>query len=169
MDVAAARTALAPLCRALRDDAGEETGRRLADADADTAHLLSDAHTTAADILARARAAGIADGAAELAARRARQRQAARTGELRAQQDTYRELRRQVVARIAAWCARPETRSLLAERVRTVLGEDATVTDARNGGVIGTAGGRRLDLDVDTIAATAIETLGGDLARLWSP
>ncbi|HVV20474.1 MAG TPA: hypothetical protein VHF06_13635, partial [Pseudonocardiaceae bacterium] len=93
----------------------------------------------------------------------------ARAAELRAASDAYRELRDRVTERVAHWCARPATRSLLAARARAALGADAVVSDARDGGVVATVAGRRLDLSARTIAVTAVDALGADVAKLWSP
>lgn len=169
IDVRTARVALAPLCQALRDGVAEQRRSLLAEADETAAHLLVEARASANRILVEARAAGAADGRAELAAQQAGDRRADRTAELGAQHAAYAELWRQVAERIAAWCARPEVRLLLIDRARSALGADAVVVDAPNGGVTGMSDGRRLDLDADTITAAAIEGLGAQVARLWTP
>jgi len=167
--VTESRAALAPLVDALRAQADEDAERALAAAAATAAALLAQAHAEADAILARARQLGTAEGASAAVAARTRGLRAARTAELAAQDDVYRELGRRVTERVAAWCARPDTRALLLARTHEVLGEHAVVADAPGGGLLASTAGHRLDLDAATLAARAVDALGAEIAGLWAP
>ncbi len=163
---------LAAVRTALLAEARADAARVLAAADGDTAAVLAQAAEEAATIRAEARARGEADAAGVLVNERARARREARAALLGAERGAYEELRRRV--RAAAASLRedpgyPTLRDRLTARARAVLGDRATVTDHPAGGVVAAAGGRRVAYSFDVLADRAVEDLGPDLARLWSP
>ncbi|MFE1248434.1 hypothetical protein [Streptomyces sp. NPDC058741] len=140
----------------------------LAEADEEAAAVLRDAEARAGEILAEARAQGEADAAAVLAAGRVRGRRAARARELLARRECWEELRRQVVRGVGQ-LAGPELRERLAEQVRRVLGPDARIVEAADGGVVGEAPGRRVDLSLTAIAHRTAGLTGEEVEELWAP
>ncbi|WP_432118563.1 hypothetical protein [Streptomyces sp. bgisy032] len=157
-----------PVRERLLAAARAEARALLADAERDAAATLRDAEGRAGEILAEARARGEADAAAVLAAGRVRRRRAARARELRARRACWEELCRQVehgVGQLA--CA--ELRERLAERARRVLGPDARIERTADGGVVGEAPGRRLDLSLTAIARRSAALNGVEVEELWAP
>jgi hypothetical protein len=121
-------------------------------------------------VLAQARDLGEADGAAEAARERVRAVQDAWAAELAARSEVYAELRaavRRGVRRAMAEGAVPQAR--LAEAARALLGTQARVTAAAEGGVTAEVPGRRVDLSADALADRALERLGAQAETLWRP
>lgn len=158
------RTAL--LRRASADaDRVVESARRDADAAAAAARTLADAGVQQVAADAEAQALG------ELTITRTESRRDARTAELAAQRDAYDEFRRRVLASVVALQrdpAYPGLRDRLIARARHVLGPDAAISDAPDGGVIAETRGRRLDLSLSAIAERAVAAAGVEVSELWS-
>ncbi len=145
--------------------------RALAEADADVAATLAAARSEADAIRDAARAEGESDAAAVLSAKRARARRQARAVVLAAQREAYDELRSQVVQALSAIRDDPgyrPWRDRLAEHARTVLGSDAVVSEAPEGGVLGEANGRRASYTLVGLADQVIDTMGAEVEGLWS-
>jgi hypothetical protein len=90
--------------------------------------------------------------------------------ELAARSEVYAELRaavRRGVRRAMAEGAVPQAR--LAEAARALLGTQARVTAAAEGGVTAEVPGRRVDLSADALADRALERLGAQAETLWRP
>lgn len=163
---------LAALTSALLARARADAEAVLAEAEGQAAETLGQARATADGILAEARALGRADAEAVLAAARARAERQARAVLLSAQADALDSARR--AARVAVRALReepdwPALRAGLASRAREQLGPEAAITDLPDGGIVATAGGRRLDLSLDALADDLVEGLGADPAELWQP
>lgn len=163
-------SALAPVRAALRERARSDAADMLARAEHDAAELLGTARAEADGLLDAARVRGEQEAAAVLAAELARSRRTARAAQLRAGRDAYEELRERVAARLRERCAGPGGAALterMAGQVRAVLGAEAVVTQAPDGGVRGRLGGRFAECSIDTLAARAVDALGPELATLW--
>jgi vacuolar-type H+-ATPase subunit E/Vma4 len=162
---------LAPVREELLARARADAERALADADADAAATLATAQSEADAIRDAARAEGESDAAAVLSAKHAQDRRHARAIVLAAQREAYDKLRSQVVQALSTirddpgygpWLDR------LAEHARTVLGADATVSEAPEGGVLAETNGRRARYTLVELADRVIHTMGADLEGLWS-
>jgi vacuolar-type H+-ATPase subunit E/Vma4 len=157
--------------------------------------LLTDTHTDAEELVARAdreadeqlaRArnqahalveAARVDGAREAADRLARQRATARRDArqlvLRARRDALDELRAQA-RRAARALADEDSYPELVERLRLLataqLGSGATITVEPDGepGVVATDGHRRVDYRLVALADRALDALGAEVATLWT-
>ncbi|MGH3475660.1 MAG: hypothetical protein ACRDQD_02340 [Nocardioidaceae bacterium] len=158
------RTAL--LRRASADaDRIAEAARRDADSHAATARAQVDAvlHRVATDTEAQA--------LEEVVVARTDSRREARVAELAAQRDAYDEFHRRVLSSVVALRhdpAYPEVQDRLTAQAQRALGPDAAITEAPEGGVIGEAPGRRLDLSLSSIAERAVAAAGVRVAKLWS-
>lgn len=162
-------SALEPVRAALLRRATTEAERECAEAQRQANAALAEARARARSILDDAEARGRADAETLLHFERTRARQAAREVVLHAQREVYEELRRRVVDEVTRLRADPGLRQRLAARVRAVLGAEAEVIDAPDGGVIGQAAQRRLDLSLQTVASRAVEELGAEVRQLWAP
>jgi hypothetical protein len=154
------------LLRAARASADAVRERARADAE----ETLRTARSTADEVLAQARDLGEADGAAAAARERVRSVQDAWAVELAARSEVYAELRAAVragVRRALAEGALPQVR--LAEAARALLGTQARVTAATEGGVTAEVPGRQVDLSAGALADRALERLGAQAETLWRP
>ncbi|MEU4293130.1 V-type ATP synthase subunit E family protein [Kribbella sp. NPDC026596] len=166
-----ADAALEPVRTALRAAARADAAEVLRNARQRKDELLADARRTAEEMLATARADGEAEATAVVNARLAQSRRDGRRSMLTAQRDLYEELRWRCRAEAAALAESPgyeELRRHLAERALAQLGSDATVADSVDGGVLASAGDRRLDLTLPTLAERALERSGAEVAELWA-
>ncbi|MGW3108960.1 hypothetical protein [Streptomyces sp. NPDC001100] len=167
-----ADAALDPVRTHLLRAARAEAEALLAEADAHAAVVLADAEGQAAAILADARRLGEADAATARDAARTRSRRAARARELAARRACWEELGRLVVTGVEdlrRTDSYPVLRARLTAHVRDVLGPDARVTEAHGGGVVGEAGGRRIDCSLAAFARRALERIGTEAEELWAP
>ncbi|WNM32129.1 hypothetical protein RKE30_17775 [Streptomyces sp. Li-HN-5-11] len=156
----------AQLLRAARAEADAVLERARADAD----ETLRTARATAEQVLAQARDLGAADGHAAAARERVRAVEEAWSRELTARAEVYAQLRagiRSGVRRALAGGAVPSGR--FEEAAEALLGADARVTPAPDGGVTADVPGRHLDLSADTLADRALARLGARVESLWGP
>jgi|UPI0003FB5128 hypothetical protein len=156
----------AELIRAARADAEAVLARARADAD----ERVRAARAQAESLLEQARQEGVRDGAAEVAGEHVRARQDAWSRELAARAEVYADLRGKVHARVRA--ALTNDAALVArlqERARVLLGSDALITTAEDGGVTAQASGRRMDLTADALTDRALARLGAEAETLWAP
>lgn len=161
------RLALEPLRRALLDAAHVEADRIRRAAEEAGRDDVAAAEDEVAAMLARARAQGVADGAAMRRADESRARSAARTDHLAAQRETYEELRRRARQAVRALLREPGNRELLAEALRRRLGGVADVEDTDDGGLSARApDGRSMDASVGALVDRALAGL--DLEQLWT-
>jgi vacuolar-type H+-ATPase subunit E/Vma4 len=149
-----AAAALEPLKAELLRRADAAAAERLERAAAEDTATIAEAEEEAAQILEQARQEGISEAAVLVAAQRARSRRQARAVILRGRAEVLEDLRQRsmaAVARLGTEPGYPELRSRLIDYVRARLGEEAVISDAPNGGVIGTVPGRRLDCSFATL------------------
>lgn len=163
---------LAPVREKLLAHARADAERVLADADADAAATVAAARSEANAILEAARAEGESDAAVVLSAKRARDRRQARAIVLAAEREAYDELRSRVVQALSAIRDDPgygRWRDRLTEHARRVLGADAAVSEAPEGGVLAESNGRRAAYTLVGLGDQVIEGMGADIEGLWSP
>lgn len=154
----------AELLRAARAEAAAVLDRARADAE----ETLRVARGTADRVLAAAREAGAADGAAAAAGERMRAAEDAWTAELAARAEVYADLRAEVRAGVRRSLAGdPRARDRLVAAARALLGARARVTDAPGGGVSAEVPGCRVDLSADTLADRALDRAGVRAEHLW--
>ena len=82
------------------------------------------------------------------------------------------ELRVRARATVTALQAAPaydRLRVRLAAQARQLAGPGAVVTEAPEGGVVAVAAGRRWDLSLPALAERAVDALGPEVERLWTP
>jgi hypothetical protein len=160
--------ALAPLREVLLRAARVEVARIVSNADASAHSAIATAEDQARDCRNAARQAGIADAADAIARDRARSRRAARTAELHADREVYQGLRTEVrmaAERIAAGDKYPALRATLVAAARRQLGSDAETVDIAEGGIVATAGNRRVDLSLALLADRAADAVAGRLVQ----
>jgi len=168
---AEADAALEPVRTALRAVARAEADEVLRDARRRRKELLADARRTADEMLTAARADGESEATAAVNARLAQSRRDARRIVLRAQRDLYDELRQRCRVAAAGLAADPgheELRRHLAARALAQLGPEATLCDSVDGGIVASAGSRRLDLTLPMLAEQALSRSGAEVAELWT-
>lgn len=166
--------ALAPVRAELLRTARAEARELLDCADQEAEALIAEARAKAGSLLEEARRVGERDGAAAARDIRARARRTARARELAARGQAYEELRSRAVMRVRErWdtASRPADvfHGLLRECARRLLGPDAEVTEAPDGGMVAQLPGRRADYTLDALTARAVDRLGGEVETLWSP
>ena len=167
-----ADAALDPVRTALRAAARADAAEVLRKAQQHQAELLAEARRIAEEMLATARVEGEAEATADVKARAAQSRRDARRTVLKAQRELYDDLRQRCRVAATALAEEPgseELRRHLAERAVAQLGPDATVTDSGGGGVLASAGSRRLDLTLPTLAERALARSGAEVTGLWTP
>ncbi|MFD8325538.1 hypothetical protein [Streptomyces lydicus] len=161
---------LEPVRAAVLQAAHEDADRLLADARRDAADVLARAHSQAGVLLREAHLRGEAEGIRVAAVTVAHARRKARSDLLEAKAQVCDELRDRVAAKVRQ-CRDEETwpavRDRLARRVRHALGADATVSEHPDGGVVGMAPGRALDLSLDALVARALDQAGAEIESLW--
>jgi vacuolar-type H+-ATPase subunit E/Vma4 len=172
MTSAAVGDPLAPVHRALLDAARVDAARAVAAARAEA----ETARRAAADqeqlIREAAVASGETDGRVEVAQQRRQARRRARATVLAAQQEVYLDLRSRVHARLAALrddASYPGLREVLAAHAHVLLGPEALVTEAEEGGIAAEAPGRAALLTFPALADQALAELGADVEALWRP
>ncbi|MCC9174941.1 V-type ATP synthase subunit E family protein [Arthrobacter sp. zg-Y179] len=165
-----AEAALDPVRQALRRNAETEAARLDAEARQQAADLLGRAQAEADTIHRTAQREGAEAARADAAASSARARREARRTVL-AEQEHLRSLLAEQVQEQVHEVRRdpryPQILRRLTAQADRVLGPMASVTESYKGGVIGTAGSRRLDLSLPTLADQALEDHAGEVRRLW--
>lgn len=163
--------ALAPLHARLLERATAAADALTAAAQDDAERMLSTARAQAEALLQAARDEGAADVAALLVAERSRVRRRTRSTVLRAQSGVLGELERrslETAQRLRAAPEYPRWRAGLDRAVRAALGPDAAVSEHPAGGVVGSAGSRRVDLSLPALVGRALPAGAEDLQRLWT-
>ena len=162
--------ALAPVRRALLDDAEHEAAQLVetARADADeqeaAARHRADAEVERAADRARATAAARADRAVEAA------RGQGHTLLLETEAEIWDELADRVRRAVAAMPADPRypaLRERLEQLARRQLGDAATVADDDGGGVVAELEGRRVDYRLSTLADRVLDALADEVGEVW--
>jgi hypothetical protein len=168
---APADAALVPVRAALlaAADAAATVARSNAEQQRD--EVLARARSTAAELLAAARAEGAAEASAAAGARIARSRGETRLTVLAAQRTLYDDLRKRCRTAATDLVGSPGYEGLkrsLVERARAQLGPEAVVTESPDGGIFAIVGCRRLDLSLPTLAERALARSAGEVAQLWT-
>ncbi|MFD8234778.1 hypothetical protein ACFV20_23250 [Streptomyces sp. NPDC059696] len=167
-----AAEALEPVRAQLLAAARAEARALVSAADEEAAAVLREGEARVQEIHAAARGHGEADAAAVRAATRVRSRRAARARELAARREAWEELRRQVVrdvGRLRDSEDYPGLRDRLTAYVRGVLGPEARVSEAADGGVVGERAGRRIDMSLTSLADRLLERAAREVEELWAP
>jgi hypothetical protein len=167
----AAGPALEPLKAELVRQAHAVAAERIQRAVAEDATTIARAEREAALILEQARQEGISEASALVAALQIRCRRQARAITLRARAEGLEELRRRSIAAVARLSREPdypEVRNRLVDYIRAQLGEDAVISDAPTGGVVGTVTGRRLDCSFATLVEQALGERGIQADLPWT-
>jgi hypothetical protein len=162
--------ALGPVRDAVLGHAKAHAAQLVAEAESEAAEAVATARAEAARLLAEARAEGEADAGVYVAAERARNRRAARALVLTAQRQAYETLKqrsREAVQELRNDDGYHDLLVRLSAAARAELGASATVTEHEAGGVTATAGQRRLDYSLATLADRAVTALGAEVERLW--
>ncbi len=165
------RQALEPVRAALLASADERAQRLHAEAAGQASAIRQAAAAQADGMRARARAEGETAAQEAVIATLNRRRRQARGLVLAAQAQLYSKLVEDVTEAVRELSAGPEwpaRAERLAGLALAALGPGATVTAARDGGLMATAGSRSLDLSVPALARLAVERLGDSVVRLWS-
>ena len=167
----AAAAALEPLKAELVRKAHAVAAERIQRGVAEDATTIAQAEREAALILEQARQEGISEASALVAALQLRCRRQARTIMLRARAEGLQQLRRRSIAAVARLSTEPdypELRNRLVDYIRAQLGEDAVISDAPTGGVVGTVEGRRLDCSFTTLVEQALGERGTQADLPWT-
>jgi vacuolar-type H+-ATPase subunit E/Vma4 len=162
--------ALAPLRHRLAADAAEQADALITAAKAEADALLDAGRRTADSIRADAERSGVEAAADAARAHSAQARRRAHSRVLTAAAAVRERLRSEVMAAAAELPADPRypaLRARLVERGRALLGDDATVIDIADGGVVLTSGARRLDLSLRALAERAMAAQEQELETLW--
>ncbi|GII75915.1 hypothetical protein Sru01_08970 [Sphaerisporangium rufum] len=164
--------ALAPLAAELLRRAGREAAGTAARARAEAASIDAAARREAARVLAAARESGRAEHAAEAARALAEARREGRRAVLAAQRQALEEFRRR--AREAAGGLRadpgyPALLRALTEAARRRGGTELAIREHPDGGVVGEGPGRRVDATLPVLADRMVDSLAGEVCRLWLP
>jgi vacuolar-type H+-ATPase subunit E/Vma4 len=154
--------AVAPVREALLEMGRRDAERTAAAARAATDELIGVALDQAARITAEAEEQGAADANAAVAVARSAARRTAHGIVLAARREAYDTLRAR--ARVAMELVRADpsyglTRRRLVNQVYRVLGPDAVVREGADGGVVGEAGARRVDLSLARFADLAVDAV----------
>jgi vacuolar-type H+-ATPase subunit E/Vma4 len=168
----ARRAALAPVRRAMLRHAHEQAEEIVGRARQRAADAVARARADADDSVIHAREAGLAQAAPLAAAVRNQRQRDVRATVLAAQRAAYQELREQVRAAVSALREEPGY-DLLMERLRRsaqrAAGPAATLTEDPAGGVVARAPGVVVDCSLPRLADAAVEALGAEMDRLWTP
>jgi vacuolar-type H+-ATPase subunit E/Vma4 len=158
----------AELLRAAHTDAQGLVTR----ADREAAALLDRARSEARAILDEARRQGRIDGGDAARDLLLRARREARSRTLAARREAYEELRRTATERVGdvrRADGYTSVRERLEQRARVLLGPAAEVSEHADGGVVGRAPGKRVDLSLSALADRALDRMGAEVGSLWEP
>jgi len=164
--------ALAPVRARLLREARAEASRILAEAREQADSILGRARRGAAETVDRARAQGEADAATAAAAELTRARDQARSIVLGARQETYQDLRAQVLATAGELRTEPGYQGLLSRltaMATRAAGPDAAVTVQPEGGVVARSRDVVVDCTLARLADLAVDELGDQVRALWTP
>ncbi len=171
LDVESLRTSLDPVRRAMLADASVEADRIVTEARARADSTIDAArdevrtaveHATRRAQRARAASAAVALGEAR--------RDAHRTV-LRARAEAWNELVDRVVAGVDGLRDDPRYPALAEQRAgeaRSQLGDDATIEEHPDGGIVARSGPRRVDYRLPVLARRALQTIAGERDGPWT-
>jgi vacuolar-type H+-ATPase subunit E/Vma4 len=151
---------LAPVRDALLRMARADAAAVLAEADQEVAEQRAQTDARARELVEEARAQGAADAAVLADAERSRLLRETRSVELRAHRAAYDALVAAAADVVRVEVATdPDVVAAMTDRARRELGPDAVVTPAPDGGLVATAGGRRLGLPLGALVERAVADL----------
>lgn len=162
---------LEPVRRALLDDARAQADRLVADARADADRALAAAQAEVDAAVERARSKAAASARARSEDELATARRDAYAAILAAQAELRSELVEEVRARLASVRSDPRAPRLVDHLValaRTQLGDGAEIIHDPDGGIVATAGPRRVDYRLTALADRAVEAAAEEVATLWT-
>ena len=163
--------ALAPVRESLLHAAQQEAVDIRKDAGEQALALIDAARREADRIRSTAIEEGAGTARSQAALRSARVRRAAHETVLTRQNalrlDLLRRVRESAVELRADPCY-PRLLAGLTAQSHDLLGEEATVVECAEGGVIADAGSRRLDLSLPVLATEALESLTQEVRGLWT-
>ncbi|MEZ5094365.1 V-type ATP synthase subunit E family protein [Nocardioides sp.] len=167
-------TQLAPVRRALGEDAERRATELLDEARSRADATVAKAQAESDQVVARARARAVATAQAQREQARAAARREVHRETLTAESAVQREIVAAVVAAAEEMAGDPRYPRLLdglEARARDQLGPDAVVVrdPGSRPGVVATAGGRRVDYRLAALARRALEAQGDLLARVLEP
>ncbi|MER6092283.1 hypothetical protein [Streptomyces bluensis] len=164
--------ALHPVRAGLLRSAHADAAALLARTERETAARLDQARAEARAILDEARRQGEADGADAARDLLVTARRQARSRTLAARREAYEELRHEAAERVRE-LRRTDgyttVRERLEQRARVLLGPAAEVSEHAEGGVVGRAAGKQVDLSLTVLADRALDRMGGEVRSLWEP
>lgn len=163
--------ALAPVRRSLLAAARKEAADLRSEAAARAPALVEAARFDADRILSAAAQDGAAAARSQAVLRSARARRQAHEIVLTRRNVLRRDLQRQVRESALELRTDPRYPRLLArltERSHALLGPEATVAEAPEGGVVAELGSRRLDLSLPALAAVTLESMTQEVSELWT-
>ncbi|MCC3283827.1 hypothetical protein [Arthrobacter caoxuetaonis] len=162
--------ALEPVREAIRRDA-EERAREVVDAATRQAEdIRGRAREEADGIRSRSDADGRDAARTEAALRSARLRRRAGGIVLSQEEELREQLRSEVLAEMAQLRTDPRYPRLLdalRAQARTLLGRQAQLEEAPEGGIIGRLGSRSVNLSLPALADAALERHAGEVRTLW--
>jgi vacuolar-type H+-ATPase subunit E/Vma4 len=164
-DETATADALAPVRAALLAAAHRDAGAARERSRAAAAGALETARREAERVRSRAREEGAEDAAAAFAAERSRARREAHAVVLAARREAYDSLCAAARAAMADLRGEPGyalVRQHMAAAARRLLGPDAELSEGVEGGVVGVAAGRRIDLSLAGFADRAVDVVAAD-------
>ncbi|HEU5426644.1 MAG TPA: hypothetical protein VFU74_07220 [Actinocrinis sp.] len=164
--------ALDPVRARLIRRAEQDAGALIAAARAEAASTVESARVQARAILDEARAQGEALAAQQSAGLLSRSRRRARALELDAQRAVYDEVCDKIsraVGELKQTPGYPGLRAELERRACALVGPRAHMADHARGGIVAWVPGRRVDLSLTAIAERAVDGLGEEVERLWTP
>ncbi|MEU9836436.1 hypothetical protein AB0D67_33290 [Streptosporangium sp. NPDC048047] len=166
------REALEPVAAALVRRARLDADAVIAAAGRDAERTLAEARRAARDTVEEAAERGAAEGRAHARVTRIRAGRRARAVELAARREVLEELRERAVAAVTALrddpCY-PRLVERLTELARASGGADLTVREHPEGGIVAEGRDRRVDCSLPALAGRAVDALGAETARLWTP
>jgi vacuolar-type H+-ATPase subunit E/Vma4 len=160
-----------PLRRSLLETVAEDTAAEHERWRARRAARLADAYRQAEELVRRAREEAGAQAAVAVARRRVRAEREHRSLVLQAERDVYETFRRRALEEVQARRDTDAYRSLrerLTALAREQLGEGCTIEeDPAGGGLVATAGSRRVDYTLPALVDRVIASLGTRVEELW--
>jgi hypothetical protein len=163
--------ALEPLKAELLRRGRVAAAERLQLAAADDAAIIARGQREADLIFEQARQEGLSEASELIARERTRHRRQARDVVLRAHAAALQQLRERSIAAVVQLATEPgyvELHNRLVGYVRSQLGQDAVISYAPAGGVIGTVTGERLDCSFPALVEQVLADLTSDRGTAWT-
>jgi vacuolar-type H+-ATPase subunit E/Vma4 len=162
---------LAPLVSALLARARRDAEATVALAQAEADAAIASAQRQADALRTQARSKGHTDGEAVVASERSGAERRARGIVLAAQRQAHDQARRAARDAVSALRADPgyaDVVESLRARAHRELGPEAQATELPRGGIVASAGSRRIDYSFDALADDILDRLGPEVEGIWS-